>query len=122
MLSRDRLKELRELAGKATPGPLNFITGKTLVHIETDEGNPLGQGVPLFSVPKRLEPLADLIVETVNQLPAILEEIERLDRCLDQAIKLGGFRISDGNATCGYIGTEGAIRTTRDCPDLATEL
>lgn len=57
---------------KFTPGPWNCIEGKTLIHIETDIGNPIGAGIPICSLPKSKRHNAYLLYA----LPDLYEALE----------------------------------------------
>jgi hypothetical protein len=62
-----------ESAPGFTPGPLNIMEGKTLLHLETDATNPIGAGVHICSFPKSYVGRANAnrflsLVETDNYL------------------------------------------------------
>lgn len=57
-----------------TPGPWDYITGKTLHHVETHMDHPVGAGIPICSIPKSREANARLI----SAAPDLLEAVQAL--------------------------------------------
>jgi hypothetical protein len=56
-----------------TPGPWDFVTGRTLHHVETQIDNPAGAGIPVCSVPLKREADARLIAAAPYLLEALRE-------------------------------------------------
>ncbi len=50
--------------------PFQVMEGRTLLHIETHADNPIGAGIPVCSIPKKKEALADAIVAACNAYTA----------------------------------------------------
>lgn len=67
------VQRLSELEAKATPGPLQVMWNtSSLVHLETGEGCPIGQGVSICSMSKKHRADAELFAEAINALPVLL--------------------------------------------------
>lgn len=67
--------ELRELMGKATPGPWNYLQSKTLIHLEKD-----GDGQSIASFSKKNLADVELIHAMRNALPALPALLDAAER------------------------------------------
>jgi hypothetical protein len=56
---------------KHTPGPWDYVSGRTLHHVETQIDNPVGAGIPVCSIPKSREADARLIAAAPDLLEAL---------------------------------------------------
>lgn len=56
---------------KHTPGPLNVMEGRTLLHVETDIDHPEGAGIPICSLPKNRRGDAALYAAAPDLLEAL---------------------------------------------------
>lgn len=74
-----RVARAKALDAQATPGPWNVMNNgrSRLFHVETDEGCPAGQGVPVCSLPSH-ERNADLIAEYRTLCPQLAADVEAL--------------------------------------------
>lgn len=56
-------------------GPLELTFGKrNLCHVETGEGHPSGQGITLFSVPRKYQAIAEAMVTAYNAVRAVPQQ------------------------------------------------
>lgn len=109
-MKQETLDKLKELHGKATPGPWEART-ESLTYGHGDYGRVAAGPSAYCHVPSQIDADAELIAETRNALPDLLAEIERLNRVVDQAIKTGGL---DRQYALNH--------TSEPTPDLAAEL
>ena len=67
------------------PGPWRTICNASrLIHVETDEGNPIGTGVPICSIPAKFKANAELLASA----PSLAADNARLRAERDAAVEL----------------------------------
>lgn len=73
-----------------TPGPWNYMYGKTLLHIESDISCKDGAGIPVCSVPKSREGNARFIMAAVNAFISAGEKLGINPVILAERLEKGG--------------------------------
>jgi hypothetical protein len=66
-----------------TPGEIQVMEGRTLLHVETHADNPHGAGMPICSIPKSRAADADRIVLTWNSHDTLTSQNAKLREALE---------------------------------------